>query len=140
MHVFSQKTLFFKKLFLTKFENVPIFNCMVKYYTDTLDVTFMALSDPTRRAILMRLSENEYCVSELAEPFDISLPAVSKHLRILENAGLILREKQGRVHNFQLDAGPMQDAASWIEKYRIFWEKQFDSLEQYLEKTKKKEE
>ena len=113
---------------------------MVKYYTDTLDVTFMALADPTRRAILTRLTENEHTVSELAEPFDISLPAVSKHLRILENAGLILREKQGRVHNFQLDAGPMQDAASWIEKYRIFWEKQFDSLEKYLQKTKNKEE
>jgi len=117
-----------------------IFNHMVKYYTDTLDVTFMALADPTRRAILMRLTDNEHTVSELAHPFDISLPAVSKHLRVLENAGLILREKQGRVHRFHLDAGPMKDAASWIEKYRIFWEKQFDSLEQYLEKTKKKEE
>ncbi len=121
-------------------KTVRIFNRMVKYYTDTLDVTFMALADPTRRAILMRLTDNEHTVSELAHPFDISLPAVSKHLRILENAGLILREKQGRVHRFQLDAGPMKDAASWIEKYRIFWEKQFDSLEQYLEKTKKKEE
>ena len=113
---------------------------MVKYYTDTLDVTFMALADPTRRAILMRLAENEHTVSELAEPFEISLPAVSKHLRILENAGLILREKQGRVHKFQLDAGPMKEASSWIEKYRIFWENQFDSLEKYLEKTKNKED
>ena len=97
----------------------------------------MALADPTRRAILTRLTENEHSVSELAEPFDISLPAVSKHLRILENAGLILREKQGRVHNFQLDAGPMKDAASWIEKYRIFWEKQFDSLEKYFAENKR---
>ena len=100
----------------------------------------MALADPTRRAILMRLTENEHNVSELAQPFDISLPAVSKHLRILENAGLILREKHGRVHRFQLDAGPMKDAAYWIEKYKIFWENQFDSLEKYLQKTKKKEE
>ena len=113
---------------------------MVKYYTDTLDVTFMALADPTRRAILTRLTEDEHTVSELAEPFDISLPAVSKHLRVLENAGLILREKQGRVHKFQLDAGPMKDAASWIEKYKIFWEKQFDSLEKYLQEPKNKEE
>ncbi len=113
---------------------------MVKYYTDTLDVTFMALADPTRRAILVRLTEHECTASELAQPFAISAPAVSKHLRILENAGLILREKQGRIHKFQLDAGPMKDAASWIEKYRIFWENQFDSLEKYLEKTKNKEE
>ena len=125
---------------MTKVNAFPIFNYMVKYYTDTLDVTFMALADPTRRAILMRLSEDKHTVSELAEPFDISLPAVSKHLRVLENAGLILREKQGRVHEFQLDAGPMKDAASWIEKYRIFWEKQFDSLEKYLQKPQNKEE
>ena len=113
---------------------------MVKYYTDTLDVTFMALADPTRRAILMRLTKDECSASQLAEPFDISSPAISKHLRVLENAGLILREKQGRVHKFQLDAGPMKDASSWIEKYRVFWENQFDSLEKYLEKIKTKEE
>ena len=113
---------------------------MVKYYTDTLDVTFMALADPTRRAILMRLAEDEYSVSELAEPFEISLPAISKHLRTLENAGLIVRKKQGRVHRFQLDAEPMKDAAAWIEKYRTFWENQFDALEKYIQKTKNKEE
>ena len=104
------------------------------------DLVWKALADPTRRAILMRLTDNEHTVSELACPFDISLPAVSKHLRVLENAGLILREKQGRVHRFHLDAGPMKDAASWIEKYKIFWKKQFDSLEKYLQEPKNKEE
>lgn len=113
---------------------------MVKYYTDTLDVTFMALSDSTRRALLMRLAENECSVSELAEPFDMSLPAISKHLRILENAGLIVRRKEGRRHKFQVDPAPMKDAVAWIEKYRKFWEQRFDALERHLHETAGKEE
>jgi len=112
---------------------------MVKYYTEPLDVTFMALSDSTRRAILMRLAEDECTVSELAEPFDMSLPAISKHLRILEKAGLIIRRKDGRRHKFQVDTAPMNDAIAWIEKYRKFWEQRFDALEHYLHESKGKE-
>jgi DNA-binding transcriptional ArsR family regulator len=105
---------------------------MVKYITHTLDETFSALADPTRRAILARLAEGEASVTELAEPFDVSLPAVMKHLGVLEKAGLIERKKKGRVSRSRLVAEPLQDAAEWIAGYRRFWEKQFDALAQYL--------
>jgi DNA-binding transcriptional ArsR family regulator len=100
-----------------------------------LDATFGALSDPTRRAILARLARGEATVTELAAPFDVSLPAVSKHLRVLESAGLLRREIDGRIHRCRLAPRPMKDAAAWIETYRVFWEGQLDALANYLEST-----
>ena len=108
---------------------------MVKYQSDGLNEIFGALADPTRRAILARLALGETSVGELAEPFEMSLPAVSKHLNVLETAGLVQREKQGRVRRCQLDGRPLEAAAGWIEDYRRFWESQFDSLARYLEET-----
>ena len=99
-----------------------------------LDSTFAALSDSTRRGILARLArQGETSVSELAAPYKMSLPAVSKHLRVLEHAGLVARQKDGRVHRCRLRAEPMKDVAAWIEHYRQFWEVQLDSLARYLE-------
>jgi DNA-binding transcriptional ArsR family regulator len=108
---------------------------MVKRSLQPLDSTFGALSDPTRRAILERLSEGDASVSELAEPFEVSLPAISKHLRVLEGAGLLTQEKQGRVRRCQLVAEPMHDAIEWIARYGQFWEGRFDALDQYLRQT-----
>ncbi|MEY2609272.1 MAG: hypothetical protein QOH31_7169 [Verrucomicrobiota bacterium] len=116
-----------------------ILNQMVKYLpAASLDEIFAALSDPTRRRILDLLARAELCVTDLAKPFSISLPAISKHLRVLERAGLIKRERDGRVHRLRLEAKPMRDAAAWIERYRGFWEGQFDALADYLEKQQKK--
>jgi DNA-binding transcriptional ArsR family regulator len=112
---------------------------MVYYQSALLDNTFAALSDPTRRGILARLSQGETSISDLAAPYDMSLPAVSKHLRVLERAQLVERRKDGRVHRCRLAAEPMRGAAEWIEKYRQFWERQFDSLAQYLEGSQKEE-
>jgi DNA-binding transcriptional ArsR family regulator len=112
---------------------------MVYYQSALLDNTFAALSDPTRRGILARLSQGETSISDLAAPYDMSLPAVSKHLRVLERAQLVERRKDGRVHRCRLAAEPMKGAAEWIEKYRQFWERQFDSLTQYLEGSQKEE-
>jgi len=102
-----------------------------------MDLTFSALSDPTRRAILDRLARGQASVTDLAEPFQMSLPAVSKHLRVLERAGLVARSKEGRVHRLRLVAEPLKDAAEWIARYRAFWECQFDALEDYLKNMKK---
>ena len=99
-----------------------------------LDRTFAALSDPTRRAILARLAEGETSVGELARPFRVSRPAISKHLRVLERAGLVQRQRDGRVSRCELDAEPMRDAARWIERYREFWGERFDSLARHLER------
>jgi len=104
-----------------------------------LDTTFSALSDPTRRAILSRLREGSASVLELAKPFKMSLPAISKHLRVLEQAGLIHRTKEGRVHRLRLVVKPMKDAAEWIDTYRAFWEDQLDSLAGYLDSMQTKE-
>lgn len=112
---------------------------MVKYKEDNLDATFSALSDPTRRAILARLAKGEAQVTELAEPFGISLPAVSKHLKVLEKAELIKRHKDGRIHRFTVNPNPIDSAKSWIETYQHFWEQQLDSLAAYLDKTTQKE-
>ena len=98
-----------------------------------LDLVFSALSDPTRRAILERLALGEASVTELAAPFEMSLPAISKHLRILEQAGLIARRREGRVHHMQLAAAPMKDAADWIGRYHRFWDDQLDHLAEYLD-------
>ncbi|WP_455200080.1 ArsR/SmtB family transcription factor [Kaarinaea lacus] len=113
---------------------------MVKYNNDSLNSTFGALSDPTRRAILARLAKGEAQVTELAEPFGISLPAVSKHLRVLEQAKLIERHKDGRIHRFTINPRPLQSAHSWIEHYEQFWTEQLASLGKYLDKTISKEE
>jgi DNA-binding transcriptional ArsR family regulator len=107
---------------------------MVNYSGALLDSTFAALSDATRRGILARLArQGETSVGDLAAPYKMSLPAVSKHLRVLEAAGLVSRQKDGRVHRCRLRAEPMRDAAAWIEHYRQFWEAQLDSLARYLE-------
>ena len=108
-------------------------------HSSTLDATFGALADPIRRAILTRLAKGDSSVTELATPFDVSLPAISKHLRVLEMAGLILREKEGRVRRCRLVAQPMKDATEWIGHYQCFWEEQFDALAKYLEESKNKE-
>lgn len=99
---------------------------------DTLSSTFSALADPTRRAILARLVSGEASVTELAEPFDISLPAVSKHLKVLERAGLIARNREAQWRRCRLDAGPLKDVSDWLDDYREFWEQRFDRLEAYL--------
>lgn len=108
---------------------------MVNYSPPSLDVIFSALSDPTRRAILERLAHGEATVTEVAEPFKMSLPAISKHVRILENARLIVREKDGRVHHLRLSPAALKTAAEWLAEYRQFWDAQFDSLAVYLETT-----
>lgn len=99
---------------------------------DKLSVTFAALADPTRRAILARLALGETAVTELAEPFDMSLPAVSKHLKVLERAGLIARGREAQWRPCRLDAAPLEQAADWIEDCRRFWEESLDGLEGYL--------
>lgn len=105
---------------------------MVNYPPQRLDLVFSALSDPTRRAILDRLALGEASVTELAAPFEMSLPAISKHLRILEHAGLISREREGRTHHMHLSAGAMKDAAEWLGQYRRFWDDQLDNLGAFL--------
>jgi len=105
---------------------------MVNYSQGALDATFAALSDPTRRAILARLSQGESSVSELAEPFDVSLPAVLKHVHVLERAGLVEHEKEGRVRRCRLKAQPLRQAMSWLDHYRNFWEVRLDALERHL--------
>lgn len=107
--------------------------------TDRLSATFAALADPTRRAILARLALGETSVSELAEPFDMSLPAVSKHLKVLERAGLIARGREAQWRPARLQAEPLRDAADWIEHYRRFWEQSLDRLGAYLHTLKAKE-
>jgi DNA-binding transcriptional ArsR family regulator len=109
---------------------------MVKYST-TLNRTFAALADPTRRQILAHLARGDQRVTHLAKPHAMSLPAVSKHLRVLEKAGLLRRRRYGRVHEMQLEAKPLKQAAEWVEKYRKFWEGSLDRLAEYLEKTAK---
>src|SRR5436189_3325303 len=108
---------------------------MVKYASRTLDKTFAALADPTRRKILAHLARGDRRVTDLARPHDMSLPAISKHLRVLEKAGLLRRRRHGRVHEMQLDAKPLKKAAQWVEEYRKFWEGSLDRLAAYLEKT-----
>jgi DNA-binding transcriptional ArsR family regulator len=106
---------------------------MVQLQTaDALSTTFSALADPTRRAILARLASGEASVTELAEPFDMSLPAVSKHLKVLERAGLIARNREAQWRRCRLDAAPLRTAADWLDLYREFWEERLDRLEAYL--------
>jgi len=104
-----------------------------------LDRTFGALADPTRRRILEHLAHGDRCVTDLARPYSMSLPAVSKHLRVLEKAGLVHRHRNGRVHRLRLETAPMQQAQKWIEEYRQFWEESFDRLDEYLKELQNKE-
>ena len=105
---------------------------------DRLSVTFAALADPTRRAILARLAMGETSVGELAEPFAMSLPAVSKHLKVLERAGLISRSRAAQWRPCKLEAGPLKDLSGWLERYRRFWDESFDRLDEYLDQLQGK--
>src|ERR1700686_4776237 len=107
--------------------------------TDSLSATFSALADPTRRAILARLSSGETSVTKLARPFEMSMPAISKHLKVLERAGLIARGREAQWRPCRLDAGPLKDVAGWVEHYRHFWEQSFNCLDDYLVTLKKLE-
>jgi DNA-binding transcriptional ArsR family regulator len=107
--------------------------------TDHLSTTFAALADPTRRAILARLATSECSVTELAEPFAMSLPAVSKHLRVLERAGLIVRGREAQWRPCRLDAGPLKEVADWTDRYRSLWEQRLDRLDSYLHELNVKE-
>jgi len=104
---------------------------------DHLSSTFSALADPTRRAILARLSTGEASVNELAAPFEMSLPAVSKHLKVLEKAGLITRSRSAQWRPCKLDAGPLEEVWGWVEAYRRFWEASFDRMDEYLKEIQK---
>ena len=106
---------------------------------DQLSSTFAALADPTRRAILARLASGECSVTELAEPFEMSMPAVSKHLRVLERAGLIARGREAQWRPCRIEAAPLKQVAEWTEQYRRIWETKFDNLELYLQELKAKE-
>lgn len=106
---------------------------------DPLSNTFAALADPTRRAILARLMSDEATVTELAQPFDMSLPAVSKHLKVLERAGLIARGREAQWRPCRLQAAPLKSVAEWVEHYRKFWTESFDRLDEYLNELKSRE-
>ena len=106
---------------------------------DRLSATFAALADPTRRAILARLASGEAAVTELGKPFDMSLPAISKHLKVLERAGLIARGREAQWRPCRLEAGPLKDVSDWVERYRRFWEARLDRLDAYLQELKGKD-
>jgi DNA-binding transcriptional ArsR family regulator len=117
---------------------------MVKYpmttaSADPISTTFAALADPTRRSILARLAAGEASVTELAEPFEMSLPAISKHLKVLERAGLIARSRDAQWRPCRLEAGPLKEADDWLERYRRHWEESFDRLDKYLQELQEKE-
>lgn len=107
---------------------------------DPISVTFGALADPTRRAILARLAGGDASVTDIAQPFAMSLPAVSKHLKVLERAGLIERSREAQWRPCKLKAAPLKDVADWVEEYRTHWEERFDRLDEYLKELQKKEE
>lgn len=107
--------------------------------TDQLSATFAALADPTRRAILARLTSGAASVTELAQPFEMSMPAISKHLKVLEHAGLIARGREAQWRPCTIAASPLKDVADWVAHYRQFWEESFDRLDEYLTELQKKE-
>jgi DNA-binding transcriptional ArsR family regulator len=107
--------------------------------TDHLSTTLAALADPTRRAILARLISGEASVTELSKPFEMSMPAVSKHLKVLEHAGLIARGREAQWRPCRLEAGPLKNVSDWLEHYRVIWEQRLDRLDDYLRELKKKE-
>jgi DNA-binding transcriptional ArsR family regulator len=106
---------------------------------DHLSMTLTALADPTRRAILARLARGEATVTELARPFNLSLPAVSKHLKVLQRAGLVTQERKAQWRPCRLEAAPLKDVADWVERYRQFWDASFDRLDDYLRELQNKE-
>jgi DNA-binding transcriptional ArsR family regulator len=106
---------------------------------DHLSITFGALADPTRRAILARLTKGEASVTELAKPFDMTLPAISKHLKVLEHAGLITRSRDAQWRPCRLRAQRLEEAADWVERYRVFWEQSFDRLDEHLRELQRKD-
>ena len=108
--------------------------------TDALSLTFSALADPTRRAILSRLARGETSVTKLARPFDMTLPGISKHLKVLERAGLIARSRQAQKRPCRLAAEPLREVADWVESYRRFWEQSLDRLNEYLKELQKNKE
>jgi DNA-binding transcriptional ArsR family regulator len=108
--------------------------------SDPLSITLAALSDPTRRAILARLAAGEATVTELAEPFSMTLPAISRHLKVLEHAGLITRGRDAQWRPCRLEAKPLQDVSDWVDQYRRFWEESFERLDDYLQKLQTKEQ
>jgi DNA-binding transcriptional ArsR family regulator len=107
--------------------------------TDQLSATLAALADPTRRAILARLATGEVSVTELAKPFNMSLPAISKHLKVLERAGLVGRARKAQWRPCHLDASPLSEVAEWVDRYRRFWEESFDRLDLYLQQIQARE-
>jgi DNA-binding transcriptional ArsR family regulator len=108
--------------------------------TDRLSVTFAALADPTRRAILARLAQGEATVTELAEPFDLSLPAISKHLKVLQHAGLVTQVRRAQWRPCRIEPAPLREIATWMEEYRQFWDESWDRLDVYLQEMQAKEE
>ena len=104
-----------------------------------LDATFAALADPTRRGILSMLASGEKTVTQLAEPFRMTLPAVSKHLKVLQKAGLVTQSREAQWRPCRLEAAPLKEATEWMEKYRVYWEQSFDKLDEHLRRTQKKE-
>ncbi len=112
---------------------------MVKRYSEDLDRIFFALSDPTRRAILMQLSHGAATVFKLGEPFSLSPPAVTKHLKLLESANLVVRKKQGKLHYIHINPEPVKEASQWIAQYTAMWNQQLDNLEAFLSDIQTKE-
>ncbi|MDQ3987543.1 MAG: metalloregulator ArsR/SmtB family transcription factor [Actinomycetota bacterium] len=110
---------------------------MVNYSARSLDATFRALADPTRRAMLSRLTEGEFTVTELADPFPVTLPAITKHLGVLKDAGLVTQTREGRIRRCRLEPEPLQEAGAWIAATRRFWNERLDALAAYLEGTEK---
>lgn len=113
---------------------------MQQQQADQISLTFAALADPTRRAILAKLAKGEASVTELAEPFKMSMPAISKHLKVLEKAGLIARAREAQYRPCRIEGAPLKQVSDWVEKYREIWEQRFDRLESYLQELKKEEE
>ena len=110
---------------------------LIKMQSDPLTQTFSALADPTRRAILARLAQGEASVNELAQPFDISLPAISRHLKVLEAAGLISRSRTAQWRPCRIEAGPLKDVSTWVERYRRLWDESFTKMDAYLTQLQK---
>ena len=119
---------------LAPLTRLPYISNLMVTNSPQLDLVFGALADATRREILARLAEHETTVGELAAPFEMSRPAISKHLRVLERAGLVKRTPEGRISRCSLDAGPMREAAEWVECYREYWENQLDALARYFDR------
>ena len=113
---------------------------MANLNSDHLSVTFAALADPTRRAILARLVQGETSVKELSEPFTISAPSITKHLKVLERAGLIRRSREAHWRPCRLEAAPLKDVSEWVERYRLFWEQRFNRLDLYVSKLQEQKE